>query len=106
MTGRGAAWALDRLTLVGPVEPVALGAASAAAVIAALVAAAEAKSAGVNIRPESMGMRMVEKKSTPPANHSALTFDFGGALSRCTSYYELFPLNRATSVFVALCIRP
>lgn len=48
---------------------------------AALVEAAAAKSAGVKLRPSSMGMRIVEKKFSPTASLPVLAYCFGGAPS-------------------------
>ena len=70
-------------------------AAFAAAVTTAFVASAEAKSAGVNTRPASTGMRIVWKKSSPTRSVAVFAFDLGGAPSRCTSLADQLRLKSA-----------
>src|SRR5580658_4086915 len=57
---------------------------SSAAATAALVSLANARSPEVNGWPATKGMRIAEKKSRPTGRMSVLTFDLGGAPSRCT----------------------
>ena len=64
---------------------------SFAAFTTAFVASAEAKSAGVNTRPASMGMCIVRKKPSPTRSVAVLAFDLGGAPSRCTSPADRLP---------------
>src|SRR5579864_3266711 len=81
----------------GAEAPGVFCAAASAAFCAAIVADAAAKSAEVNVRPASSGMCMVEKKLSPTVSSAVLTFDFGGAPSRCTSSPDQPPLKRASS---------
>src|SRR5580765_3910965 len=102
MTGRGARFGLDTARVAAAAgmaesDAFALLAASSAAVLAAMIAEATAKSAELKVRPASSGMRMVEKKFRPTVSLAASTFCFGDAPSRCTSSLDQFPLNRASS---------
>src|ERR1700735_2472250 len=102
MTGRGARFGLDMAgdaaaAGLAASDAFALLAASSAAVIAALIAEATAKSAELKVRPASSGMRMVEKKFRPTVSMAVPTLCFGGAPSRCMSSLDQSPLRRASS---------
>src|SRR5438034_1197509 len=75
----------------------AFSASASRAFCAALVAAAEAKSAEVKLRPARMGMRMVEKKFRPTGSSPALAYCFGGAPSTWTPPAAHPPAKSASS---------